>query len=170
MPEVAVPASIVSDCSADVSTTLAQFLNSVPDGTTVNFAAGGCYRVEREMDLTAKTGVVLDGNGATLVRTQPTPGVLRYPKSNGFLRLLQWTNGGVRQLNIQGINLVSDLQDLRPAYGAWDQSMEFDAGINVRGGSRPRSCRTSRSTAPSVTASRSRGGGATRQPTLQSGT
>jgi hypothetical protein len=131
---VSVPSSIVTDCSHDVSAELATFLNAVPDNSVVMFSPGGCYRVERQMDLDRLVNVTLDGQGATLVRAEPTPLNMRYPEANGFLRLLAWTGGGVRNLNIQGINTTSDRVELGDAYGAWDQSMEFDAGINVRGG------------------------------------
>jgi hypothetical protein len=132
---VPVPASIPADCSRDVSAELADFLNTVGPHTIVEFAPAGCYRVERQIDVHGRVGVVLDGQGATLKRTESTPAELRYPNGNAFLELLQWTGGGVSDLRIQGINLVSDKEELGDAYGAWDQSMEFDAGINVRGGS-----------------------------------
>ncbi|MGH8893533.1 MAG: right-handed parallel beta-helix repeat-containing protein [Actinomycetes bacterium] len=131
---ISIPSNIPADCSADVSADLATFLNSVHDDSVVIFATGGCYRVERQMDLDRLVNVTLDGRGATLRRTEPTPLAMRYPKANGFLRLLAWQGGGVRNLNIQGINARSDKDALGSDYGAWNQSMEFDAGINVRGG------------------------------------
>ncbi len=132
---LAVPSTIASDCSVDVTTALGDFLRGVPNGTTVSFAPAGCYRVETEIGLNFQQGITLEGNGATLRRTQPTPAALRYPESNAFLMVTQWSDSTIRNLNIQGINTTSDVAMLGDAYGAWDQSMEFDAGINLRGGS-----------------------------------
>lgn len=62
---ISVPASIPSDCSRPVDAELNRFLASVSDGSTVRFAADGCYRQADSLWLRDRRDIVLDGNGAT---------------------------------------------------------------------------------------------------------
>ena len=64
----AVPASIPSDCSRDVSAELLAWIASVPDGSTLRFAANGCYRVDRTLTIQYRNGLTFEGNGATFPR------------------------------------------------------------------------------------------------------
>jgi hypothetical protein len=49
-----------------VSSKLQSFINNQPSGTTINFKAGGTYRLARAIIISGKRGLVLDGNGARL--------------------------------------------------------------------------------------------------------
>jgi hypothetical protein len=60
-----VPSSIDSSGGSDVSTAVANFVKSVPDGSTIVFRSGGTYRMERGLKLLDRHNLVLDGNGAT---------------------------------------------------------------------------------------------------------
>jgi hypothetical protein len=60
-----VPASIPSDCSRDVTAPLLAWIASVPDSSTLRFAPGGCYRVDRTLTIKFRNGLTLDGQGAT---------------------------------------------------------------------------------------------------------
>jgi len=129
-----VPGSIAADCSVDVSAALETFLAQLPNDSTVEFPTEGCFRVERQITLPPKVGITLKGNGSRLLRTEVTPLELRYPKSNIFLRFDIWRSSTIQDFKIEGTNKQSDIVSLGTTYGAWMPSMEFDAGINLRGG------------------------------------
>ena len=61
-----VPASIDATGSRDVTAALQSFLNSVPNGSTVQFRGGGQYRVDGTLVLQNRRNLVLDGNGARI--------------------------------------------------------------------------------------------------------
>jgi len=63
---VTVPASIDATGATDVSTTLTNFILSVPDGATINFPAASIYRIDRAIFLEHRHNLILDGNGCTL--------------------------------------------------------------------------------------------------------
>ncbi len=59
------PASIAVDCSHDVTAELMAWIASVPDDSTLSFAANGCYRVDGTIVVTQRNGLTFDGNNAT---------------------------------------------------------------------------------------------------------
>lgn len=63
---IPVPASINATGASDVSPALTSFLGTVPDGSTVTFAAGATYRLDRALILYNRRGLTFAGNGATL--------------------------------------------------------------------------------------------------------
>lgn len=67
----AVPESIASDCSVDVTTRLAEFVNRSRRGTTVELAEDGCYRIDGRLRISDRKDLVIDGNGATLRAMTP---------------------------------------------------------------------------------------------------
>ena len=60
-----VPASIPSDCSRDVTPDLAAWIGSVPDGSVLQFARNGCYRLDGTLHIDDRNNLTFDGNGAT---------------------------------------------------------------------------------------------------------
>jgi hypothetical protein len=130
---VTVPTSITTNCTRDVSAELNAFLADVADGSTVNFPAGACYRVDRTVLVSGKTGLVLAGNGARLQRLTPTPNDLSYPNSNPILRLGRLSQSRISDFQIGGINMRSDVAN-HPEYGTYYQRWEFDHGIAISGG------------------------------------
>jgi hypothetical protein len=66
---VPVPAAVASDCSTDVTAALLSWIGSVPDGTTLLFGAGKCYRIEGTLEIRGRSGLVFDGNGSTFRST-----------------------------------------------------------------------------------------------------
>ncbi len=64
-PVVTIPASIPANCSRDVSAAVATWIASVPDGSTLRFGAGACYRVDRTVRIQNRHRLTIDGNGAT---------------------------------------------------------------------------------------------------------
>jgi hypothetical protein len=66
---VPVPAGIAANCSTDVTAAVLSWIRSVPDGTTLLFGAGGCYRIEGTLEIRGRSGLVFDGNGSTFRST-----------------------------------------------------------------------------------------------------
>jgi hypothetical protein len=60
-----VPVLIPADCSRPVEREINAFLAAVPNGSTVRFAAGGCYSQANRIELRDKSNVTVDGQGAT---------------------------------------------------------------------------------------------------------
>jgi hypothetical protein len=66
-----VPASIDSSGGTDVAGALQQFVDGVPDGSTIVFRSGGTYRMGHSLRLSGRRDLVFEGNGATLRATGP---------------------------------------------------------------------------------------------------
>jgi hypothetical protein len=66
---VPVPAGIAANCSTDVTAALLSWIRSVPNGTTLLFGAGQCYRIEGTLEIRGRSGLVFDGNGSTFRST-----------------------------------------------------------------------------------------------------
>ncbi len=60
-----VPASIPSDCSRDVTGALLGWISSVPDGSVLQFARNGCYRIDGTLRIEARNNLTFEGNGST---------------------------------------------------------------------------------------------------------
>jgi hypothetical protein len=63
---IAVPASIDATGATDASPALISFVNSVPDGSTIVFKAGGVYRMDAALKFAHRRNLIFEGNGATL--------------------------------------------------------------------------------------------------------
>jgi hypothetical protein len=74
----AVPATIPSDCSVDVTGPLEQWLTTLPAGSSsapvvVQFAYNGCYQIDSSLTLRNFRDYTFDGNGAELKQENVTP-------------------------------------------------------------------------------------------------
>ena len=119
---VPAPAEIASDCSVDVTDALSGWIASVPDGRTLQFAAGGCYRVDGTVRITGRTGLVLDGNGATLRAGSEGDQARRHLSITGGSDL------AVRNLTIRG-----SMPNTRLGPEDYRQDRAFQHGIELRG-------------------------------------
>lgn len=94
----------------DVTDRLVQLLNDrtqVPDGSTVQFAANACYRLDRTARVTNRNGLTFVGNGATFqrfARVEPLPNA-GYPHWS-FIGGTNITMSGMR---VVGLNTTSDI-------------------------------------------------------------
>jgi hypothetical protein len=61
----AVPTSIRSDCSRDVTSALLRWIGRVPNNATLSFSRGGCYRIDKRLSIVDRWGLTFQGNGAT---------------------------------------------------------------------------------------------------------
>ena len=112
------PASIVKDCSVDVTSQLLSWISSVPNGSTLSFAPGGCYRIEGVLQMRGRSGLTFDGNGA-LFRSFNAPDDQRS----------MW-----RVVDLSGIAFFD--MTLRGSYqngGVFNSSLQHAHGIDLRG-------------------------------------
>jgi hypothetical protein len=63
---IPVPATIDATGSTDASAALISFVNTVPDGSTIVFKAGGVYRMDAALKFAHRHNLTFEGNGATL--------------------------------------------------------------------------------------------------------
>ena len=80
-----VPSSIASDCSRPVEADLARFFDTVPDGSTIQFAPLGCYGLDDSLWVTDRHDLTFAGNGATF-RIVTTGRNTTYFRSNWRVR------------------------------------------------------------------------------------
>jgi hypothetical protein len=111
----AVPGSIASDCSRDISTKLTRFIATVPNGTaadpnTINFKANGCYQVGLATQVINRVGLVLAGNNATIQRKNPI--ALNSGRTNkALLMIASSRNMTIRDFKFIGDNTNVDSKD-----------------------------------------------------------
>lgn len=65
-----IPTSVDDSCQADDTGPILSWLGSVPDGSTVAFAQGACYRIEGTLTLKDRA-LTIEGNGATFRSLDP---------------------------------------------------------------------------------------------------
>jgi hypothetical protein len=63
--DVAVPASITSNCSRDVTAELNRWIASVGDGSVLQFTPNACYRIDGTLRIENRNNLTFEGNGAT---------------------------------------------------------------------------------------------------------
>jgi hypothetical protein len=111
-PAVWTPA-VDSSGATDVSGAMAAFLASVPDGSTIELAAGGRYRMEQTWVIAGRRDLTIVGNGATVVAT--TQGDLM----RASVRIADSTGITIRDLVVKGANPLAGAKDrtYRPEWG-----------------------------------------------------
>jgi hypothetical protein len=124
---VTVPSSVPADGSGSVTKQLEEIIASVPDGHCLDFPAGARYRSNGKLKIVQRTGLTINGNGATIFtnvhgKIQPdgTP-----HSSRAHVALLGDHDLVVQDLAIRGPNP-------RPRFNV---HLEFEAGVVVGGGS-----------------------------------
>lgn len=132
LTDVTVPASLATDCSADVSGALNTWLDGLPaSGIRVLFPTGACFRTERDISITGRTGWVVDGRGTELRRTEATPAELRYPRNNRHFSIVGSSDVVVRGLSVTGLNAQSDPRG-SAGFGSYVVELEFEHAYTVR--------------------------------------
>jgi hypothetical protein len=133
-----VPLTIKSDCSADVTQSLQNWINSVPDNSTLVFGRDACYRVDRTLVVQNRVGLTLRGNGATFRRVTPSPPELQYPNANAHWTFVGDSNLTVRDMKVVGLNTSPDPNDPVPPgtpepgkFGARDDRVAFEYAYGV---------------------------------------
>lgn len=121
-PTAPAPPDIASDCSVDVTDALTGWIASVPDGSTLELAPAGCYRIDSTVSVSNRSNLVIDGNGATMRAT--TEG----DQERRHLRLFGGRDLVVRDLTVRGA-----LPNTRIGPDDYRTDREFQHGIDLRG-------------------------------------
>ena len=117
---IEVPASIDATGQRDASADLIAFLDTVPDGSTIDFPAGAVYRMDAGLKFSDRHNLTFEGNGATL-------------RSNGDVHetsslFALW--GDDTGITIRDFNLVGN----SPSPGVYLPGEEGAHGVLVDGG------------------------------------
>ena len=112
-----VPTSIADDCSGAVESEIMAWLDTVPDGSTVQFGAGRCYGQDGTITLTDRKGLVIDGQGSEFRAL--TPG----GKHRANWRFVGGSDLTVRNMAVRGSN----------PDGLYDPAIEKQHGYSVEG-------------------------------------
>jgi hypothetical protein len=120
---LAPPSSIASDCSADVSKSLGQWLRDLPANATVEPSSGACYQVDEGLSLNFPSGLTIDGGTYENLSTAPSGS-----KGGGTQRgdpvfdVLGGSNLTLENMTIEGVNP-----------GGYLAKMAFASGIELQG-------------------------------------
>lgn len=117
-----VPASIVSDCSTDVTTALGHWIASVPNRSTLRLRRDGCYRIDGTLTVAGREHLTLDGRGATL--QAKTPGDI----GRRHLVIAGGRDIVLRNLTVRGANA-----NARAPGGSYDGSKAFQHAFSFIG-------------------------------------
>jgi hypothetical protein len=117
---VKVPATITSNCAADVTAQLQAFIASVADGSIISFPKSACYRIDGTVVLSHRANLAIDGNGATLRATIPGTGDRLAVRGRSQLSIVTSTNVTVSNLVVRGANphAGTSLEAYQPRYEA----------------------------------------------------
>jgi hypothetical protein len=127
-----VPARIAADCSKDVANELNRWIQRIPSGTTIQFAKNGCYETEETVLFRDLSDIVVDGQGSVFKRKHLSPLDLQWPISNPHFLFANMTHLVVKNINVQGTNMKSDVPGV-PQIAAYDPRFEFESGFNIEG-------------------------------------
>ncbi|MDQ3671027.1 MAG: IPT/TIG domain-containing protein [Actinomycetota bacterium] len=115
-----VPAAVASDCSKDVTQSLSAWIASVPNGSTLSFADGACYRVDGTLELTNRSGLVFEGHGASFE-----------PATTGNTWRSQWRLVGGSNLVFR--NMI--VRGARPPGSGFVADLQHQHGFDLKGAS-----------------------------------
>jgi hypothetical protein len=119
---VAAPGSIPTDCSVDVTADLQSWLATVPDGSTVSFPPGACYRIDQTFVVAVRNDLTFEGNGATFRAV--TDGTEQpVPRTRAHWRLNYSNDITIRDVNVDGPNTL----------GAGNPNLEAQHGFEIDG-------------------------------------
>jgi hypothetical protein len=115
---VTVPATIDPTGATDVTAALGRFIAAAPRGSTVVLRHRARYRVDGTLQLRDRSGLTLDGHGATLFAA--TPG----GPYRAAIRLLGGRRWTLRNLTVTGP---------KPPDAGFDPALQWQHGIDLRG-------------------------------------
>jgi hypothetical protein len=113
-----VPSTIPDDCSVDVTGPTLRWIATVPDHSILEFDPAGCYRIDGTLELRGRTGLDLDGNGATF-KAVATGDAWR-----AQWRVIDSSDVAFRDMKIRGVN---------PSGGTFAADRQWQHAIDLRG-------------------------------------
>jgi hypothetical protein len=121
---IAVPTSIAADCSVDVAPALTSWIASVPDGSTLLFGSGRCYRVESTIELRGRRGLTFEGNGATFRSINPMTSGAYTDDQRAVWRVIASTGFTFTNMTVTGAYAKG---------GTFDAGLQHAHGFDLRG-------------------------------------
>jgi hypothetical protein len=109
-PGLMIPDSIDSTGTSNVAGPLQSFIDAAPNGSRIVFKAGGTYRLDSVIRVRGKTGITLDGNGATLRIRGTTGGAA----SHGIIVENGSVDTTIRGFTLLGDNHEAGTPDVKP--------------------------------------------------------
>lgn len=118
---IALPAGIPADCSRPVDADINKFIAGVPDGSIIEFAPGGCYAQDGQLEVNDRRNLTLQGNGASFRAVTP--------RSDGSRRANWAVQGGgnvvLRNMTVYGVYPEGEF-DRALASGSWPYERRMD--------------------------------------------
>ncbi len=114
------PSSIASDCSVDVTPALNSWLASVPNSSTIVFKVNACYRIDETLNLNNRSGLVLDGQGATFKAV-----------TTGDRTRSQWSTNGGSNLTFKNMIIRGANPHAGTSESAYVASLEAQHAFNI---------------------------------------
>lgn len=121
-PRLAIPAIVRPDCSVDATAELTNWIASAPDGATLDFASGACYRVDGTIKIYDRSGLTFNGNGATIKAMTDGDQVRRH------LWFFGGSNLKIQNLTVRGANPNAGTSDQ-----AWRSDRAFQHAFALQG-------------------------------------
>lgn len=115
-----IPSDIPSDCSTDVTSAIVGWIGSVPDGSTLSFGTGGCYRIDGTLDVSDRNGLDFEGAGTAFRSPLPTA------EGSPIWRLVDSQHITLHGMRIEGSYRYG---------GNFDPVLQHGHAIDVRGSS-----------------------------------
>lgn len=123
-----VPSSIPADCSRPVEKDLMAWFATVPDNSTILFTPSGCYGYDNDIVLNDRTGLTLDGQGATFKAL-----------TLGYASRRSWRMQGgsglvLRNMIVRGSSTCAGISDCawpaKPNNLEWQHAFSFEGTVN----------------------------------------
>jgi len=115
-----IPSDIAGDCSTDVTSAIADWIDSVPDGSTLSFGSRACYRIDGTLEVSDRSGLVLLGRGSTFRSV-----------ASAARGLPIWQIADSHKIGLHGMRIEGSYR----AGGRFDASLQHGHGIDLRGSS-----------------------------------
>ena len=115
-----IPSDIASDCSTDATSAIVDWIDSVPDSSTLSFGTDACYRLDGTLEVTDRTGLDFEAGGATF----------RSPLSAARGRPI-WQVIDSQNIRLHGMRIEGSY----PNGGKFDPALQHGHAIDVRGSS-----------------------------------
>jgi hypothetical protein len=119
-----VPATLASDCSLDVTAALLKWIGAIPDNSVLSFGSAKCYRVDGTVELSNRSGLVLQGNGSTFKSRTPMVGGNKADDQRAMFRVIDSSAISFENMAIVGSYAHG---------GTFDASLQHAHAIDLRG-------------------------------------